>query len=144
VGALLLYNRDPLLITYAVEPSIPQNIKVKQNLLVERNSSCTVSIAWITPRNVAQDDVSHYIIYVNGTTNYYVLSNTTTNDPDQDLLLTTYPVCTCAEHQISVSAVDRCGREGERSPNIIPDRDPFSFTVTCEYAPSTNPGNCYS
>jgi hypothetical protein len=74
---------------------MPQNIKVKKNLMVERhtgNSSCTVSIAWITPRDVAQDDVFHYIIYINGPTSYYVSSNATTNDSDQDLLLTTYPV----------------------------------------------------
>ena len=119
---------------------MPQNVTVKQNLMVEKyteNSSCTISIAWITPRNVTQDDISHYIIYINGTTNYYIFSNSTTTD--QDLILTTYPVCTCAEHQVSVSAVDRCDREGQRSPTIIPNQDPLSYPVMCELAP-INPG----
>ena len=49
-------------------------------------------------------------------------------------------MCPCAEHQVSVSAVDHCGREGQRSPSIIPEQDSFSDTEMCELAPSTNPG----
>ena len=117
---------------------MPQNILVnlQQNLMVERytgNSSCTISIAWNTPKNIAQDDISHYIIYINGTTNYYILNKT--ESINQNLILTTFPVCPCAEHQVSVSAIDRCGREGQRSPSIIPEQDPFSDTEICELNP---------
>ena len=117
---------------------MPQNINVQQK--VERytgNSSCVIFIAWITPINVAQDDISHYMIYINGTN---VLNKT--ESIDQILTLTTFPVCTCAEHLVSVSAVDRCGREGQRSLSIIPEQDPFSDTEMCEFTPTTNTGMC--
>lgn len=119
---------------------MPQNVIVKQKM--ERytgSSSCTVFIAWNTPINVAQDDISHYIVYINGTS-YYTINKT--ENINQDLFLTTFPVCPCAEHQVSVSAVDQCGREGQRSPSIIPEQDSFSDTGICELA-TINPGINY-
>ena len=76
------------------------------------------------------------MIYINGTS-YYVLHKT--ESIDQNLTLTAFPVCPCAEHQVSVSAVNHCG-EGQRSPSILPEQDPFSYPVMCEFTPSTNPG----
>ena len=117
---------------------MPQNVNVQQK--VERytgNSSCVISIAWNTPVNVAQDDISLYIIYINGIS-YYILNKT--ESIDQNLILTTFPVCPCAEHSVSVSAVDVCGHEGQRSPSIIPEQESFSDTGMCKFTPSTNPG----
>ena len=94
-------------------------------------------LGWTPPTSTAQDDVSHYMIYINGTN----IFNKTTNI-GQNLILTAYPVCFCAAHQVKVSAVDRCGHEGQRSPNITPLQDPFSFSFECEFVsitPSTNP-----
>ena len=116
-----------------LEPIMPQDVTIEQK--VERctgNSSCMISIAWTTPRNVAQDDISHYMIYINGTN---VLNKT--ESINQNLVLTSFPVCPCAEHQVSVSAVDRCSHEGQRSPSAIPEPDPFSDAETCKSAPST-------
>ena len=125
------HNFDPLLL----EPIMPQNVIAKQK--VERytgNSNCTIFIAWI---NIARDDVSNFTIYINGTS-YYVLNKT--QSINQDLILTAFPVCTCAEHQVSVSAVDRCGHEGQRSPSITTThRDLISSdTVACDFALLTN------
>ncbi|MCG8625235.1 MAG: hypothetical protein MJE68_24960 [Proteobacteria bacterium] len=123
---------------------MPQNIIAKQ--MVEScsmgESKCVIFIAWITATNVAQDDVSHFTIYINGTS-YYVSKFNKTASIDQNLILIAFPVCTCAEHQVSVSAVDRCGHESQRSPNVIAEPNPFSNTTACEVTPSRNPGNYF-
>ena len=115
---------------------MPQNVTVNQRIYTG-SLSCILYVGWNPPMNVAQDDVSHYTIYINGTN---ILNKTTSIH--QNLILTAYPVCTCAEHQVRVGAVDHCGREGQRSSSITPDQDPFLSAIVneCEFVtPSTNP-----
>ena len=119
------------------EPNMPQNITVNQRIVSFMGSSmsCIIYIGWNPPTNVAPDDISFYTISVNGTN---ILNKTT--GIHQNLILATYPMCTCAEHQVGVGAVDHCGREGQRSPSISPDQDPLSGGVVneCEFVtPST-------
>ena len=113
---------------------MPQNVTVNQRIeeYTER-SGCTIYLGWNPPTNIAQDDVSHYIIYINGTKFYSMMTNINRN-----LILIAFPVCICASHQITVSAVDRCGREGQRSPNITPVPDQFMFPFECRIPQSTN------
>ena len=60
-------------------------------------------------------DVSHFIIYINETSAMNV-----SNNINETLTLVTYSVlgCYCASHNVSVQAVNRCGRHGESTPYI--------------------------
>ena len=75
---------------------------------------CIIQLGWSPPINLDQEDISHYIVYVDGTN---VLNKT--SEMDQNVTLISYPVCSCGAHSISVSVVNRCGCEGQRSPNIM-------------------------
>ena len=88
--------------------------------------------------NFASNDVSLYTIYINGSNILTEASKT-----DQNLTLTSYPVCSCASHNISVSATNRCGQEGQRSsiiltsnqePESLPERECDS-TITQPTSP---------
>ena len=93
-------------------------------------------VGWNPPTNVAQGDISFYMIFINGTN----ILNKTANI-HQNLIMTVFSVCTCAEHQVRIVAIDHCGREGQRSPSITPTQDPFSsiFINECFVIPTIIP-----
>ena len=74
---------------------------------------CVIQFSWSPPTNLDQSDISHYIVYVNGTN---ILSKT--SEMDQNMIIVSYAVFSCGTHSVSVSAVDHCGRDGQKSPNI--------------------------
>jgi hypothetical protein len=108
---------------------------------------CTILLGWSPPTNIAIEDISHYIVYINETN---LLSQESKN-----FTLTAYPVSSCGAYQISVSTVDRCGREGQRSPIILLDQGPLPLSLTeCQEPPTdaqiktssfqgNNQKNCY-
>ena len=69
----------------------PQHITA--NLIKESDSrGCMILLGWTPPINLASEDIAHYKVYV-----------------DENR----------GAHSVSVSAVSRCGHEGQRSPIII-------------------------
>ena len=94
---------------------------------------CTILLGWSPPINIATEDVSHYIVYINGTN---TLSQK--NEVDKNFTLTAYAVSSCGAHQISVSVVDRCGQEGQGSPLIMLDQEPLPLSlIECTKDPPT-------
>ena len=65
--------------------------------------------------NIAPEEVTTYRVFING-------SNTwnETNDIDDNVTLTAYPVCDCVStYTVSIAAVNRCGRVGPSTPEMI-------------------------
>ena len=79
-------------------------------------TGCEVQFGWSPLINLDQGNISHYIVYMNETNVLNKIS-----EVDQNKILVSYPVSrsSCATHNVSVSAVNQCGREGQRSRNII-------------------------
>ena len=114
------------------EPNVPQDIVVNQR--TERYmGNCIINIGWRPPTNIDQDDITHYMIYINGTNTF-----NETNDVNQNLMVISYSMCNCSTYQIRVSAVDRCGRQGQSTPTILLDQGPFSLPeYGCELVSTT-------
>ena len=74
---------------------------------------CTIFMHWKDPNNTARSDISHYSIYIND-----VRITTVVDDHSKVLAL---PRCNI--QLISITAVDRCGREGRQV--IIPGQRVF-------------------
>ena len=106
---------------------MPYDLIVNQMTMMSMGS-CIIHLGWNSPINITQADIAHYMIYINGTN---IMNKT--KSTDHPLMLSAFPVCTCAAHQISVSAVDRCGVESQKSPDIIPDQDPAFFLLECGF-----------
>ena len=108
-------------------PNIPQGIMTTQRM-DNCTGKCTILLGWNPPINIATEDVSHYMVYINETNALSEKSET-----DKNFTLTAYPVSSCGTHQVSVSAVNRCGHEGQRSPLNMLDQEPLSLPLTmCE------------
>ena len=98
---------------------MPQNVTANQR--INGTNGCTILIGWLPPPNISsEDDISHYMIKVNGTSFNEILT------------VTARPVCECTTYRVTVdvSAIDRCGREGQRSlimlnqgPILLPSSD---------------------
>ena len=91
----------------SVDPDIPQTLSARQ--YETYSGDCDVYLLWNLPSNIAPDDISHFAIYINGThvANYNEIRNTS-----EILTMTVYRLCSCGSHNISISAVNRCGRSG--------------------------------
>ena len=68
--------------------------------------SCALNISWTAPDNIALSDITNFTIYVDGKN----IRNSTS-------LSVLHSVSSCGSHNVSVSAVDRCNRQGRPSAN---------------------------
>lgn len=73
-----------------------------------------LNISWNAPDNTALSDISRFMIYVDGRNALNVTNITSTS------LSVHHSVSGCGSHNVSVSAVDRCNRQG-RPPASIPE-----------------------
>ena len=107
---------------------MPQDIT--SNLVYDDSTGgCVIQLGWSPPINLDQEDISHYIVYIDGIN---VLNKT--SEDDENLNLIFYPVCSCDVHSVSISAVNSCGHEGQRSHNIILEAvalDPGTSAFSC-------------
>ena len=94
------------------DPGIPQNVTANQR--IDNTGNCIILFAWNPPPNAAEDDVSHYLVYVNEAINF-----------KENLTLAAYPVGTCGSHNIRVAAVNRCDRVSQNSSIITLNQDPL-------------------
>ena len=89
------------------ESGMPQSIGAK---LIKESEGCVILLGWTPPVN---RKISHYMIYVDETN---VLN--TTSDTDQNVTLISYLINNCETHNVSVSAVNYCGCESQKSPSV--------------------------
>ena len=92
-----------MMIWLSDDPDVPQVLLVHQ--FETYFGDCEVYIAWSLPSNTAPDDISHFTISINGTH----VDNETRNT-NETLTTIVYSLCSCGSHNISISAVNRCGR----------------------------------
>ena len=106
-------------IAVSADPNMPPN--VVSTLTQDLIGNCMLQISWNTPDNAAMVDVPHFTITINGLN----VVNKTYNG-NGSLVQVAYALCSCGSQNISISAVNRCGRVGISSPIIIlEDPEPF-------------------
>ena len=82
---------------------------------------CWVLVSWNVPKNFSVHEISHFMVYLNGTqVENELLKNKT-------VVMKVYQVCTCDVHMFNISAVDTCGNIGKsislrvENPEALPD-----------------------
>ena len=98
------------------------------NQRIDNAGNCIILLTWNPPPNAAEEDVSHYLVYVNETINF-----------KEDLTLTVYPVGNCGSHNIRVAAVNRCDRVSQNSSVITLDQAPSPFQSRVSDTLTTQP-----
>ena len=86
-------------------PAIPDAPQVTAEYPV---GSCELNISITAPDNIAINDISHFVIYIDGVN--------VKNDTSLSLL---YSVSSCATHNVSVAAVNRCDRESSPAMDTV-------------------------
>ena len=119
-----------LLFYIPADPGVPDVETTKYTM-----GSCALNISWTAPNNIAMGDITHFMIYINEKN----ICNKSIGNNDTFLFLSC-PVKSCDSHNVSVNAVNRCGREGPlSSPRTV--RESFCDNVACMGAnPITNNG----
>lgn len=120
----------------AAVPGVPQVLSAEYAM-----GSCTLNISWSAPSNIAIGDITHFVIYIIGPrVNMQRNVNNSNNDP---FLSVFFPVSSCASHNVSINAVDRCGREGPLSFSSV-NPEQFCDESVCEGArAATENRKCY-
>ena len=95
---------------------------------------CMVYISWTLPSNVHLNDLAHFMIFFNGTPNNRI-AVTSTNLTVNSIL---HPVCICGAHNISITAINRCGIIGEIRHHVVKDPEPLPDVVCVAVAANTN------
>ena len=72
-------------------------------------------------------DVTHFYVYING-----IQSVNASNCVNKSLILAKHTICShCSSYNVSVRAVNRCGRLGESTPNITLDALDSNYSQFC-------------
>lgn len=109
---------------------MPQNPVGRQTVY---DTWCILHIAWSNPKNMAAEDVSIYIISINGTNTHNETSNLT-------VTVSVYHVCQCASHNVSITAMNKCGHVGSTARIVLhPDKSQTEMCdSTCSNASTGN------
>ena len=110
-------------------PGEPPEMICNQTMDTDENK-CILYLSWSSPPYMNTNDLSHYMIHVNGT-NVVNETHTASNSSWQ---LFAYPVCTCDSHTVSIRVVNKCGSVGPSTDNqtVVAVALP---TVTCPAKP---------
>lgn len=105
---------------------------VKSILRREPNNMCAVDLSWELPLTSSSDDVSHFMVTVNNDT----MNETSTTS--------SYTMCVCEPHNVTISLVDRCGRISSSTSvitfNTTQPLFECEFETTSTSEPITNDG----
>lgn len=86
-------------------------------------------LVWSSPSNNAPEDFSHLVVHVSGV--HDIVANETRN-VNENLTMTVYRLCSCGSRNISISAVNRCGRSGRSVLITVDDQLPRpQLTTQC-------------
>ena len=96
-------------------PGVPQDVFAIQIEHIENN--CIVAATWQRPLNLVDSEVMNYTIYANDTnlSKDTVISGRTSEDTKFSSLLL---IPGCFVHNVSVSAINICGIEGQQSDQV--------------------------
>ena len=110
-------------------PGEPPEMICNQTMDTDENN-CVLHLSWSSPPYINTNDLSHYMIHVNGT-NVVNITHTANTSSWQ---LFAYPVCTCDSHTVSIRVVNRCGSVGPSTDNqtVVAVALP---TITCPAEP---------
>ena len=87
---------------------------------------CFVHYSWTLPSNVTLDTMSHFVVSFNRMHAYNEIIN-----KSWTIYTRAHHVCTCDTHNISVVAIDHCGRPGQSIIHFVNDPEPMTDTM-CE------------
>lgn len=106
------------------------------NSILKNDSAgnCFIQFSWAPPNNIAVDDISTYVIRVNG-----MDAATKTNDIDRSIITDVYMLESCDYYEYSIIAVDRCNRRGQSTPSFMPDPPSQIHTLTSDSDSTTQP-----
>ena len=90
---------------HCVDIQHPEGLQsIRSHLSRDTTGGCTVNLQWALPEGFSEEDFPNFIVSINETDNFPSYS------------MTTYPLCDCAPHNVTIRVVDRCGRV---SPNLM-------------------------
>ena len=109
------------------DPDVPG--EMVSNQTKDENRNCFLYLSWSSPPNIAEEDLSHYMIHLNGSN---VVNKTHIASSSWQSFA--FQVC-CGSYNVSIQAVNRCGRVGPSTDNqtVLPTELPV---VTCPSEPS--------
>ena len=109
-------------------PSMPRN--VLSHLRKDSTGRCILSLTW---NSSTSEDVIHYMVNING----HNIANETSN-VNESVILTSYFLCTCNSENIdvSISAVDNCGRIGQNTSHTLSKNPETSNFMVCQDDPT--------
>ena len=98
---------------HAAHPDVPHSLTsdLRKDTLT---GMCMIHVSWNIPTNHDVAGIIYYMVHVNGEN---MVNETSSNG--QNLMMAAHHVCTCDDHHVTVSAVNRCGREGQRAPPVM-------------------------
>lgn len=103
-----------LTIAYIGDPDKPQNVRFYQK--VDSNGKCDLFLLWNPPSNIATVTVNYYLIYFDGRD---IMNETAQMEQTSMFVMYTSTIlCACGIRTVSISAVNRCGRAGQRTTDI--------------------------
>ena len=95
------------------------------------SGGCWVLVSWNVPNNFSVHEISHFMVYLNGTPmENELLKNKT-------VLMRAYQVCTCDVHMFNISAVDTCGNVGKSISLRVENPEVLSDAAECGENPTT-------
>ena len=115
----------PHICTHSADPGIPQKLSFEQRHTLTVDI-CTVHLVWNPPANTALADMSHYMVFIDGNN----VANKTDNIAESSITYTL--ILYCAPYNVSLRAVNRCGRMSDSTSNVIlhPQRFLYSGVST--------------
>lgn len=112
---------------------MPQILSARQ--FETYSGNCDIYLLWSLPNNTAPNDTSHFAIYINGTH----IADETRNNVNENLTVTVYRLCSCGSHNISITAVNRCGKSGRSVLITVDDQlSIHQLTLDCHNINSTS------
>ena len=132
VPSVCTYYYHLCLLFFPADPTMPQYI----NSILKNDSSgkCFIQLSWAPPNNTAVNDISAYIIRINGRD-----AATKMDNIDRNLITDVYVLYSCDSYEYSIIALDRCNRRGQSTPSFMPDLPSIIRTLTSDNDLTTQP-----
>ena len=81
--------------------------------------------------NIAIGNISQYNISITNSSGLATFNVNSTNSY-HTLMSVSYPLCSCTAHNVSISAINFCGRAGQSSLDMLVESDPLDRDLVCQ------------
>ena len=109
------------------DPGIPQTAAFRTE---DPMGECTLQIAWIAPMNIAMENISHYMLSITNSSGLTTINVNYTNH--NTLFFLSYPLCSCTDHNVSISAINFCDRAGQSSLDMLVQSNFLDRDLVCQ------------